>query len=229
MSAKWIASLCVGIVSGAVITYCVSKKKKSSFLPGLPSAEEVECLIKTRRTIQPADYDRERCVPKHVVEKLLESANWAPTHGKTQPWRFIIISDKQKLLELGEKDAELYKKLTPADKFKPKRFEKKKAIKAQSDYIIAICMDRQVSEAIPEVEEIMAIACAMQNVHLHATALGVGCYWHSDPSINSKEMIEFLGFKGNKPQCLGLYSIGYNTKKHPKGYRGEIQEKCTWI
>lgn len=23
---------------------------------------------------------------------MLEAANWAPTHGKTEPWRFVVLS-----------------------------------------------------------------------------------------------------------------------------------------
>ena len=25
------------------------------------------------------------------MEALLEAANWAPTHGKTEPWRFVVM------------------------------------------------------------------------------------------------------------------------------------------
>lgn len=24
---------------------------------------------------------------------MLEAANWAPTHGKTEPWRFVVLSE----------------------------------------------------------------------------------------------------------------------------------------
>lgn len=23
---------------------------------------------------------------------MLEAANWAPTHGRTEPWRFVVLS-----------------------------------------------------------------------------------------------------------------------------------------
>lgn len=29
-------------------------------------------------------------VPRDVVDGILEAANWAPTHGKTEPWRFVV-------------------------------------------------------------------------------------------------------------------------------------------
>ena len=24
---------------------------------------------------------------------MLEAANWAPTHGRTEPWRFVVLSE----------------------------------------------------------------------------------------------------------------------------------------
>lgn len=29
------------------------------------------------------------------VEQILEAANWAPTHGKTEPWRFAVLSSPE--------------------------------------------------------------------------------------------------------------------------------------
>lgn len=28
---------------------------------------------------------------REAVETLLDAANWAPCHGKTEPWRFVVI------------------------------------------------------------------------------------------------------------------------------------------
>ena len=29
--------------------------------------------------------------PRSVLEEMCEAANWAPTHGITEPWRFVIL------------------------------------------------------------------------------------------------------------------------------------------
>ena len=26
-----------------------------------------------------------------MLEQLREAANWAPTHGRTEPWRFVVL------------------------------------------------------------------------------------------------------------------------------------------
>ena len=31
------------------------------------------------------------CCCRQEIEQLMEAANWAPTHGRTEPWRFVVI------------------------------------------------------------------------------------------------------------------------------------------
>ena len=52
---------------------------------------EVRELIKERRTIYPHQFS-DRIIHKEIIEELLNSAIWAPSHGMTQPWRFKSIS-----------------------------------------------------------------------------------------------------------------------------------------
>ena len=40
-------------------------------------------LMKQRRSIFPKDFNG-ASVPRAVIERALEAANWAPTHGKTE-------------------------------------------------------------------------------------------------------------------------------------------------
>lgn len=190
----------------------------------------IEEIIAQRRTIQPNDYDTDHPVPREHIERMLEGANWAPTHGKTEPWRFIVFEDYEARRKLGLKDAELYQQQTKAKDFKPKRHAKKSKCKVQAPYVIAICMKRQKSEQIPEVEEIMAVGCAVQNMLLVATSLGLGTYWHSGPTIESKQMRDYLGLEGEKDRCLGFLCVAhYDPAKHPNGLRKSIDDKVTWI
>lgn len=44
----------------------------------------------------------EKEVPRELVEKILETARWAPSGNNVQPWRFIIVTDKGKMARLSE-------------------------------------------------------------------------------------------------------------------------------
>lgn len=189
------------------------------------TAEE---LIATRRSIYPESYDPTRKVPRVIVERMLEAANWAPTHSRTEPWRFVVFESEEARVALGQLQADIYKKMVPADRFLQKKYNKAIESKKQSSYVIAICMQRQKSEKLPEVEEVCAVACAVQNMHLVATAHGVGAYWSSGPPIMSQDMKDFLKL-GAKDQCLGLFYVGHPTGSHPDGARKPIAEKVQWI
>ena len=47
-------------------------------------------IIKKRRSVFPAQYSDEP-IAQADIEKVLEAANWAPTHRYTEPWRFKVF------------------------------------------------------------------------------------------------------------------------------------------
>ena len=42
---------------------------------------------------------------RSVLEQMLEAANWAPTHGRTEPWRFVVLSPDglQEMISITDK------------------------------------------------------------------------------------------------------------------------------
>ena len=56
----------------------------------LPTKNQALELIKSRRSIMPKDYSGEE-VTKEEIDFLLEAANWAPTHHRSEPWRYVVI------------------------------------------------------------------------------------------------------------------------------------------
>ncbi len=188
--------------------------------------EQINQLIRNRRSVFPRQYS-DRVVEREIIEQMLENANWAPTHGKTEPWRFFVFEGDAKK-ELGELQANLYRKLTPPESFLETKFEKLKSNSEKASYVIAICMKRQESEKIPEIEEVEAVACAVQNMYLTATAYGVGAYWASGGVTYKEELKEHFGL-GAKDKILGFFHVGYPEGKIPDGRRGAIEEKVVWV
>ena len=54
---------------------------------------EINELIRERRTIYPEQFS-DRKVHKEQIEVILNNAQWAPTHGNTQPWRFKVFTEE---------------------------------------------------------------------------------------------------------------------------------------
>jgi nitroreductase/ketosteroid isomerase-like protein len=51
-------------------------------------------IIKNRRTVRKF---RPTPVPKEHILKILDAARYAPTSGNQQPWKFLVVQDRQKL------------------------------------------------------------------------------------------------------------------------------------
>jgi nitroreductase len=187
---------------------------------------EINELIRSRRTIYPEQYT-ERKVHKEQIEVILNNAQWAPTHGNTQPWRFKVFTDdgRQKLADFLGKT---YLELTPAEQQDDKKLAKMLTRPTLSSVVIAVCMERQKEEKILELEEIEAVACAVQNMHLSCTAYGLGGFWSTPKLIYHSKMNEFLGL-GEKDKCLGLFYIGYPSIEWPKAHRRPLEYTTEWI
>ncbi|MDG0973684.1 MAG: nitroreductase [Crocinitomicaceae bacterium] len=187
---------------------------------------EITALIKDRRTIYP-EFFSDRKVHKEQVELLLNNAIWAPTHGMTQPWRFKVFMGEGKA-KLGDFLRELYLSTVPKEEQKELKLQRMTDRPARAGAVIAVCMERQKEERIPEIEEVEAVACAIQNMYLTCTAYGLGGFWATPKLIYTSEMNAFLGL-GPKDKCLGLFYVGYPANEWPKGQRKPIEYVTEWI
>lgn len=189
------------------------------------SLSDIKALIQDRRTIKPEDF-KPRKVLDDQLREILNSARWAPTHGMTEPWHFVIFQENA-LIDLGRFMADTYHHTTSSEEFNQKKFDKLLNRPQLSSVVIAICMKRQEIEKIPEIEEIEAVACAVQNMHLTATAYGLGGYWSSGAVCYSEEMKTFLNLQP-KDKCLGLFYLGYPNIDWPKKHRKPLEYKTEW-
>lgn len=186
---------------------------------------EITEVIKERRSIPPEKFT-DRKVHREVVEHVLNNGIWAPTHGMTQPWHFVVFMDKGSQ-DLAAFIAAHYRSNTPEAQFLQPKYDKYMKRGELASVAIAICMKRQDIEKIPEVEEVEAVACAVQNMHLTCTAYGLGAFWSSGGAIYSDEMKDFLGL-GEKDRCLGIFYIGYPAEDWPRGQRTPLEYKSEW-
>jgi len=186
---------------------------------------EVTELIRSRRTIFPEQYT-EREVHKEQVELILNNAIWAPTHGNTQPWRFHVFMGEARQ-RLSDQLAKMYVEEIPIDKQNDLKLAKLVARPMRSSVVIAVSMTRQSENKIPEIEEIEAVACAIQNMYLTCTAYGLGSFWSTPKVIYTDAMKNFLELNVDD-KCLGLFYIGYPNIEWPKSRRKPLEYVTKW-
>lgn len=187
----------------------------------------IEEVIKIRRAVFPKQFSGER-VPQEIVEKMLECANWAPTHKRTEPWRFVVFSEnaKDNLLDYF-KDS--YVRTTPSEKFNSVKIEKIEQRKQQTSHIIAI-VSAYNPDLLPEFEETSATAMAVQNMWLYlASTKQYGGYWSSPGYCLDQNFHSFLNLNENE-KCLGVFYVGTIApeKEIPQGQRGDWKEKVSF-
>lgn len=188
--------------------------------------DRFNALIHNRRSTKPRYFNGQK-IETSAIWQILENANWAPTHGLTQPWRFKVFSDLG-LEKLANFQANLYQTLTPEADFKIEKYERMRTNILQCSHVIVICMQRQLSEKIPRIEEIEAVACSVQNMALTASACGICSFWGSGGITYTEELKKFLGL-GEKDLCLGYLYLGYSDRPTVSSRRDPIQDKVEWI
>lgn len=158
-------------------------------------------IIRSRRSIYPKDYTLQD-IDNKVVDEILVTAEFAPNHKKTKPWRLRVFRGADKD-QLGLALSELYKSLTPPQLFLEKKYEDIKHKISQASCVVTVSVN--FSGLVPEWEEVAATAMAVQNMYLMCTAHQVGCYW-STPKI-CEHLNGFLNLDENQ-RCLGLFYMG---------------------
>jgi len=84
-------------------------------------------IIRNRRTVRRF---KSTPIPKEHIIKILNAARFAPTSGNQQPWKFLVISDREKLNKLKEKAFLWY-----IEKYKEKVNPTKEDIEIVSDAV----------------------------------------------------------------------------------------------
>jgi len=186
-----------------------------------------DTLIKNRRSVFPKDYTGE-IVDDAIVEKIVESALWAPSHKMTQPWRFIIFSGAG-LKSLAEAQASLYKRTTERDgTFREDKFQSMLTKPLLSSHIVVVLMKRDEKKSVPEIEEVGAMFCAVENMYLSATAYGVGGYLSTGGITYLDEAKDLFGLT-EEDKLIGFFHIGMPKHQPSALKRKSFGEVVQWV
>lgn len=188
------------------------------------STDAINELIKNRRSSFPKQYVPGKKIEDAIINQMLENANWAPTHKLTEPWRFTVFTGDG-LKRFAQYQADMYKKME-ADNFREDKYQKLLTNPLLASHIISIGMKR--NEKVPEVEEIISVACALQNMYLTAAAYGIGCYLTTGGVTYYEEAKLFFGLE-SKDKLLGFFYIGEIAVPSASGTRTPFEEKVNWV
>jgi nitroreductase len=187
---------------------------------------QVDHLIRSRRSTFPDQFDISRKIDEETVWRLLENANWAPNHKRTEPWRFTVFTGDG-LKRFAAFQAGRYKDAA-GGKFRQDKYDKLLENPEKASHIIAIILRRSTTVDIPEMEEMAAVACAVENIYLSIAAYGLGGYWSTGGATFDPAAREFFGLNEGDV-LMGFFYLGYVRVPSVQGSRRPIQEKTIWV
>lgn len=150
------------------------------------------------------------------VSQMLHAALRAPDHANLRPWRFIIIK-QDRYDALGDllvvaKQAEL--KAQGAPLLDEELQQKLKAKPQRAPIIIVPVMHYHDYAKIPEIEQLLSVGCACQNILLAAEALSYAAIWRTGSLAYSHEVAQGLKLADNE-KALGFIYIGTRDPDYP--------------
>jgi nitroreductase len=183
-------------------------------------------LARNRRSTFPDQFEAGKKVDDNIINEILTNAIWAPNHGQMEPWQFTVFSGEG-LKSLANFQSELYKK-EAGENFKEITYKKLQTNPLKASHVIAIGMKRTTTKNIPEVEDLAAVACAVQNIYLSVTAYGLGGYWTTGGVTYKENAKSFFGL-GEQDKLMGFFYIGYVAIPSAGATRLPLEDKSKWI
>jgi nitroreductase len=137
-------------------------------------------------------------------EAIFSAALRAPDHGQLRPWRFLLVEGEQRLL-LGKRLAEVeeacYGPLTDAQRNKVAE----RPLRAPLLLLIVAKISQHAK--VPELEQMLSTAAAVQNMLIAAHAVGVGAMWRTGNVTYEPLLAEKLGLPADE-RLLGFLYLG---------------------
>ena len=145
---------------------------------------ELDSCIKGRRSVRRFE---DKPIPKEVVDELLEAGVSAPSGMNAQPWRFVVIENRDAIGRLSKMTKEVLLKGQWPDNFKESFKSEKDVIFYGAPLLILMC--------VPEKEEMRTVnlldcGLAAENMFLKAYQEGLGscfigfaCFLNQNPKL----------------------------------------------
>ena len=188
--------------------------------------EFINTIIRTRRSVFPDQFAAGRKVDDDLITDIIMNATCAPNHGQSEPWKFTVFTGEG-LQKLADFQSELYKQ-SAGDKFSQSKYEKLQQTPLKASHVIALQMIRTTTKNIPEIEDVEAVACAVENIYLSVHAYGLGGYWTTGGITYNEKAKVFFGL-GEQDKLLGFFYIGEIAIPSPFKSRKPVEEKLVWV
>jgi nitroreductase len=183
-------------------------------------------VIKRRRSIGKMTGERPT---REQIGRLLEAATHAPNHHNVQPWKFIVLAGDARE-ELGVVMAEsLADRIeeTSSDKAQA-MLHKERSKLLRSPVVIVVVAEPPHQPNVLEIENIEAVAAAVQNMLLVAEEMELACMWRTGDAAYAPPVKRWLGLAAGE-HIVALLYVGYPAIARLERVPIPFEEKTTWL
>lgn len=185
---------------------------------------ETQEILLNRRSVYPRQFSG-ASIPKEALLMAFEAANWAPTHKRTQPWRFIVYSGDAMNRLIDQWISMAKANLEAKGEAWSEAAEAKYVLMRKSSHIIGMACN--YTGMVPEIEETCAAAAAIQNFWLSLHNQGFVGYWSTGNGIFGETMHQYMGLQENE-KALGYFLAGIAEGPVPPSIRKPVDEFIRW-
>ena len=151
---------------------------------------ELDACIRGRRSVRRYE---DKAVPREIVDKLLEAGVSAPSGMNAQPWRFVVIQNREIINKLSRKTKEMLLGIEWPGEIREAFKSEKDTIFYGAPLLVLMCVP---SNEQWKTVNLLDCGLAAENMFLEAYQLGLGsCF------------IGFANFLNQDPKLLAELGI----------------------
>jgi nitroreductase len=157
-------------------------------------------VIKNRRSIRKYS---DRVPSEEDIQKILEAGVWAPSGINNQPWKFVVVKDKEAREGLSQFTITHYQKIITGAP-------------------ISICVFLDKVEMYNREKDILAIGACIQNMLLGAYEMGLGTCWLGEILNRKEEVAKYLNISSDY-ELMAVVTLGYSSQGKKEGKRRGVK------
>ncbi|ENZ9524811.1 TPA: nitroreductase [Clostridioides difficile] len=191
--------------------------------------------ISKRRSIRKY---KNQSISHETIEKIIEAGINAPSSKNRQPWRFVVITEKEKESMLKAMSKGIQNEINDTGLLPGSRQHI-----AGANYTVEIMKQAPVTifilnilgkspleklspeERFYEMANMQSIGAAIQNMSLTAVELGLGSLWICDVYFAYHELCEWLN---TDSQLVAAISLGYPDEEPSRRPRLQLSDVTEW-
>lgn len=126
------------------------------------------------------------------LDRILDAARRAPDHGRLKPWHLVVLDETSKERFAA---AAAQAKRTRLPSLTENQFAAEREKIMRSPTVVVVGCAVRDNPKIPEIEQVVAVAAAAENLFLAAHDLGYGVMWKTGAAAYDPGVKALVGLK----------------------------------